>query len=219
MTPYEHFAFPNLYLTNGYTEIQTENGIERRYQHEDALEQCIRRIVLRKPRRLRGWDLRFLRRGLGLTQADFGSLVERDSQTVARWEKSPDEIPKFVDLIIRIRFVERFERNMSCTELLSYVDGTARTLPEKILLKLRGTEWVYLLEPKFELNLVSNGNSFVEISPESASIVKLYRQLLKGTSTVRPMGQQEPYAEVEGENSTVQWSGYSQTLTSSICLH
>ncbi len=53
MIKYPHFAFGNLFLTNGYVEIHAADGIEFQYEREDDLEQCIRRIVLRKPERLR----------------------------------------------------------------------------------------------------------------------------------------------------------------------
>lgn len=151
MIAYSHFALSNLYLINGYKEEETHHGIERVYEYEDELEQCVRRLVVRKPERLRGWDLRFLRRGLNLSQADFGQMVDRDAQTVARWEKSADAIPKFVDLTIRVRFAEHFEPGMSLQELLSYVDGLARKLPEKVLLKLEGASWSFNLEPRVKV--------------------------------------------------------------------
>jgi DNA-binding transcriptional regulator YiaG len=151
MIKYQHFALNNIFLSNGYVETHTDDGIEREYEYEEALEQCVRRLVFRKPETLRGWDLRFLRRGLELSQADFGKMVDRDAQTVARWEKSADAIPKFVDLTIRMRFSEQFELGMSLKELLSYVDGVARKLPEKILLKLSGVSWTFDLEPRVKV--------------------------------------------------------------------
>src|SRR5882724_321303 len=123
MTRYSHFAFPNLFLLNGYQEVTTHRGIEHEYAQEDELERCIRRLVLRRPERLSGWDLRFLRRGLGISQGDLGTQVDRDAQTVARWEKSHDAIPRAVDLTIRTLFAARFESKISIKEILSYVDG------------------------------------------------------------------------------------------------
>lgn len=141
MIKYKHFALDNLFLANGYLETSTEYGVEREYEREDELEQCIRRLVLRKPEPLRGWDLRFLRRGLELSQADFGRMVDRDAQTIARWEKSADSIPKFVDLMIRARFAERFEPEVMLTELLGFVDGRSHALPEFIQLSLTQNGW------------------------------------------------------------------------------
>lgn len=143
MIKYQHFALNNLFLANGYIETHSEYGIEREYEREDELEQCIRRIVLRKPEPLRGWDLRFLRRGIELSQADFGKTIDRDAQTIARWEKSAEPIPKFVDLMVRARFAERFEPQIMLVELLRIVDGASPALPSFIQLSLTQNGWNY----------------------------------------------------------------------------
>lgn len=148
MIEYPHFALPNLYLANGFKEFHTDIGVEREYEREDEIEQCVRQVLLRKPRRLRGWDLRFLRGGLGFSQADVGRLVDRDAQTVARWEKSARDVPAFVDLAVRLHFAKRFEPEMSVSELASYVDGTAIALPEKIVLTLTAAGWSFELARK-----------------------------------------------------------------------
>lgn len=144
MIDYPHFAFDNLFLTNGYHESTIDDDVVYEYDREEELEQCIRRLVLRKPEPLRGWDLRFLRRGLELSQADFGKMVDRDAQTVARWEKSKELVPKFVDLMIRARFAERFEPELA-TKLLSFIDGTAPPLPKKITLSLSKDGWNFAI--------------------------------------------------------------------------
>ena len=148
MIKYQHFALDNLYLANGYREMQTSHGIEREYDREDELEQCVRRVLLRKSGLLRGWDLRFLRRGLELSQADFGKMVDKDAQTVARWEKSAEPITKLVDLMIRARFAERFEPEIKTAELLRFIDGAAPTLPNKIQLFLTTDGWNFTFEPR-----------------------------------------------------------------------
>jgi DNA-binding transcriptional regulator YiaG len=149
MLNYPHFSVPNLYLQSGYEVHRTPDGDVHTYSSEDRLEQCVRRVLLRKPARLRGWDLRFLRRGLELSQAQFGKMIERDAQTVARWEKSKRQVPKLADLAIRCRFAERFEPSMSVRELASYVDGKASKLPTFILLTFDGSDWSYSFRPLF----------------------------------------------------------------------
>ena len=118
MITYPHFAFTQLRLVNGYHELDTEDGLAREYEREDELEHCIRRLVLRRPTSLRGSDLRFLRSGLEITQASFGKMVDRDAQTVARWEKSSETVPMYVDLTIRMRFAARFDNALSIKEVL-----------------------------------------------------------------------------------------------------
>lgn len=148
MIAYPHFALSNIYLLNGYEEVQTSYGVAYKYEREDELEQFIRRVLLRKPEPLKGHDLRFLRRGLDLSQGAFGQMVDRDAQTIARWEKSADHLPKSVDMTIRARFGARFEPDMGLGELLSYVDGTAVPFPQKIVLALNAMGWGYADEAK-----------------------------------------------------------------------
>jgi DNA-binding transcriptional regulator YiaG len=147
MTRYPHFSFPNLYLLNGYREFSGPHGLEREYLREDDLEHCIRKLAIRKSERLKGWDLRFLRRGLELSQSDFGVMVDRDAQTVARWEKSGEAVPRAVDLCIRVLFAARFEPQMSTADILNCVDGTSFKLPETIYLRLTARGWTFEPEP------------------------------------------------------------------------
>lgn len=151
MLPYPHFSVPNLYLENGYEAQMTPDGEIRMYSAEDRLEHCVRRVLLRRPTRLRGWDLRFLRRGLDLSQGQFGKMIERDAQTVARWEKSKRHVPALADLAIRSRFAEKFEPSMPVKELLGHVDGKSPKLPNFILLTFNGSDWSFSFRPLFSL--------------------------------------------------------------------
>lgn len=142
MIPYPHFAFPNIFLENGYSNIETEYGPARQYENEEALEQAIRHLVLRKASALNGRDLKFLRRGLCLSQGEFGKFLGRDGQTVARWEKSNKPLPRYADIAIRVRFAERFDSGMTIDELCSLIEGKAEAHPAKIIFRLRSGEWV-----------------------------------------------------------------------------
>lgn len=185
MIRYPHFAFPNLNLLNGYKEVQTHRGLEREYVQEDDLEQCIRRLVLHKPERLRGWDLRFLRRGLGISQADLGAQVDRDPQTIARWEKSTDAIPSAVDLSIRARFAARFDPQISMREILSFIDGTARKLPTSIYLRLTSKGWQFELEPMVKFARISAyGRTLARLDPGVGPTYRLFDRQSEGKVVV-----------------------------------
>lgn len=169
MIRYPHFAFPNLYLLNGFREINSPDGVEREYESVDELEQLIRGLLIRKNDRLRGWDLRFLRRGLELSQAAFGELVDRDAQTIARWEKSSDVVPRFVDLAIRSRFVAKFLPELSVGKLIDYVDGGGEPLPDRIFLRLSYGQWMLAVSGTFDyVESVIDQESVVLIPSHSA---------------------------------------------------
>ena len=188
MISYPHFALANLYLTNGYHEVETPYGPAREYVREDELEQCVRRVLLRKPERLRGWDLRFLRNGLNLSQAEFGQMVDRDAQTVARWEKSVDPVPKFVDQTIRARFAAKYESGMGIEELVSYVDSTARKLPEKILLSLTNAGWSFHFEQKIQsMSSKAWADLLVRLPGGHGFVAEVYERYSDATGSVDPI--------------------------------
>lgn len=174
MLQYPHFAVPNLYLQNGYKVIQTPEGEARTYSAESRLEHCVRRVLLRKPTRLRGWDLRFLRRGMELSQVQLGKLLGRDAQTIARWEKSRRNIPTLSDLAVRCRFAEKFEPGMTVRELTSFVDRTAPKLPNLILLTFDGVDWSFSFRPLFSYlhkDLVARNTLVLPSGPGATQVV------------------------------------------------
>lgn len=152
MFSYPHFAVHNLYLLNGYEREQSDYGEVVTYKNEDLLEACVRKVLVRIPRRLTGPQLRFLRRGLGMSQEVFGSLIDRDAQTVARIEKTAGEVPQFVDLTIRTRYFDRYDPSVSIGEILSIHNGTQRFPVDKILLTYIDGKWTYCFDiPKIAI--------------------------------------------------------------------
>jgi hypothetical protein len=89
-------------------------------------------------------------------------MVDRNAQSVARWEKSADVVPIFVDLTIRARFAQRFEPTLSVKDVLSYVDGTGPQLPEQILLRFHADSWRCVSE----LEVATSAQSLVRMNVE-----------------------------------------------------
>ncbi|MBK6999127.1 MAG: hypothetical protein IPH35_03850 [Rhodoferax sp.] len=160
MISYPHFAMPNLHLENGYLVEESSYGEIVSYVDEDALEACVRKILVRIPRGLNGRQLRFLRRGLEISQEVFGTLIDRDTQTVARLEKSDAAVPKLVDLAIRTRFFGRYEPSVSIGEILSIHDGATRFPTDKIVLSHVGGKWSYRFDvPKLIVEITKSQSS------------------------------------------------------------
>lgn len=155
MFHYRHFALDNLWLANGYQELSTSEGPAVSFELESDLERCVARLVLRMPKRIRGWDLRFLRRQLGLSQAEFGAMVDRDAQTVARWEKARANIPRFCDLTIRTLFAARFDPGMTVAELQNCVDLKSNPLPTKVILVVSNGAWNFQLSNKIVFSRIA----------------------------------------------------------------
>ena len=67
----------------------------------DQLNQMLAQEVIRKPSRLAGAEVRFLRTYLGLSGADFAKLIGSDPATVSRWEGDKQPIGHHTDLLLR----------------------------------------------------------------------------------------------------------------------
>lgn len=168
MIKYTHFALANLYLLNGYTKFETPYGDAYEYADEDGLEQAIRRLLLLSPKRLDGKALRFLRRGLQLSQEALAKLLDRDAQTIARWEKSPDLITAPIDLNIRVRFAAAFDPRVSMKDLIDASDGNAPPLPDVIYLTYVNGRWMFLLKPTFHIENIKMQGHFSAFVPASS---------------------------------------------------
>lgn len=57
--------------------------------------------VVRKPYRLEGEEVRFLRKYLGMTQGEFSGLLHVDKTTLSKWENNEDPVGDQSDRLIR----------------------------------------------------------------------------------------------------------------------
>lgn len=58
--------------------------------------------VIHKPYRLRGEEVRFLRKYLNMTGADFSALLKVDKTTLSKWENNDDPVGEQSDRLIRM---------------------------------------------------------------------------------------------------------------------
>jgi putative zinc finger/helix-turn-helix YgiT family protein len=71
----------------------------------DELDRTLASAVIRKPGRLSGAEVRFLRSYLGYSGADFAKLIGSDPATVSRWEGDKQAIGHHTDLLLRAMVV------------------------------------------------------------------------------------------------------------------
>lgn len=53
-------------------------------------------------------ELKFVRSELGLTQSELGELVDKDRQTIAKWEKDERDIDSNAEIVIRLAALDHF---------------------------------------------------------------------------------------------------------------
>lgn len=104
---YTECGLDYVYLLDGFELIKTAYGPAVHVANASKLDRAIAQIVVREQNRLTGQEVRFLRGLLDMTQAELGSALGKDAQTVARWEKGKTEIPPTEDIAIRQIYLEK----------------------------------------------------------------------------------------------------------------
>ena len=99
MHHYTESGLRNVYLRNGYEEIDTPYGKAVRVDNVDGLHRMIAQGLIQQPF-LSGLEFRFLRIELEMTQRDIGEFLGVGAQAVALWEKSA-RVPQKADQMIR----------------------------------------------------------------------------------------------------------------------
>jgi putative zinc finger/helix-turn-helix YgiT family protein len=117
----------------GYFEVPIERP--------EALHRAIASAVIRKPTRLAGPELTFLRRELDLTGVQLARVLGVRNESVSRWERGREPIGPTVDRLMRalIALTTRQEEKFS-VEVLSSIEGEAGPL-RLIITKTADGDW------------------------------------------------------------------------------
>ncbi|MBD8651461.1 helix-turn-helix domain-containing protein [Rhizobium sp. CFBP 13726] len=75
--------------------------------------------IVRHEKGITGEELRFLRTEMGLTQAELAGFVNRDKQSVGRWERGEVEIDSLAETMIRRLAIEKLGLTNAGIEELS----------------------------------------------------------------------------------------------------
>ena len=119
---YRECGLDNVYLVNGFT-VDAEDGEE--YVSIDdihGLHRLIAKQIVDKTTAMTGAEYRFLRIEMNLSQKTIGELFGVDAQTVARWEKGKNELPKMADVLIRAVYNEFIEKESKVRFLVDAIN-------------------------------------------------------------------------------------------------
>jgi putative transcriptional regulator len=103
MYHYQECGLGNVYLTNGYREVETPYGSAISIEDVYGLHKAIARGLANTKPTLSGAEVRFIRKFLELTQARLADLLGVEEQSVRRWE-GLEELPKQADRSVRLVF-------------------------------------------------------------------------------------------------------------------
>ena len=104
----------------------------------DGLMQAIAFAVVTQPCKLTGSEVKFLRKYIGLSGAEFARLVHVEPETLSRWQNEKEEIGKNSDRLIRFIVVSKSPelRNQMEEFLNKYRDLTDCPPPKNPELKV-----------------------------------------------------------------------------------
>lgn len=115
---YKTCGLSNVWLLNGYKTHETKYGSGYSYEDIDGLYQAITVAVCTTNWKITPEVIRFLRKRIGFSQAEFGKEFGCTGQAVAKWEKGTSSIPDAVSRLARIICLARFAPNMMLHEVI-----------------------------------------------------------------------------------------------------
>ncbi len=101
MYHYQTCGLDNIYLVNGFREIEYDGEMAISIHDLPGLHQAITYSLVNKSKHLSGREFRFLRLEMDLSQAALGKLFGVSDQAIAKWEKEQSSIPTPAELLIR----------------------------------------------------------------------------------------------------------------------
>jgi len=108
LQPFHYTAsgLSDVWLVNGFHIEQTPDGPALSIEDADGLHDAIARSIVTAKRPIGAAELRYLRKLLGLSQANVARLIGVSDQTIARWEKAETVIDPAADRLIRFVVLE-----------------------------------------------------------------------------------------------------------------
>ncbi len=132
---YDECGLDNVILVGLEACEDDEGSLVVTIQHVNVLHRAIVKAIATKPSGITGREVRFIRTELGLTQAEFAARINKDAQTVARWEKGKNPVDPTADTVIRVLALEHVgekEGLPSIKELASWAVGSSAEPPIRI---------------------------------------------------------------------------------------
>ena len=135
MYRWDDMGLKNVWLANGYTLHETPYGRGVSFEDVDGLTRAVCLALARKPGKLTGVELRYLRQsGLGLSQPSLGRLMCIDAQSIARWEKS-GKVPKWGSRMIRVVYEAHADGNTTIRRVVGRINDVDRLVNQRIVLE------------------------------------------------------------------------------------
>lgn len=141
MYHYQECGLNNIYLVNGYHEIDTPYGKAVSIADVEGLNRVIAHNLITYKPKLTGSEFRFLRKSLDMSQAKLALLLGNNEQAVALWEKKGNT-PKWASNMLRKLVCEYLGENKTLMEIIERFNNMDQAEHEgSIRLEEQDHEW------------------------------------------------------------------------------
>lgn len=138
---YRECGLDDVFLASGFRREETPYGAAVVIEDQDGLHKAIAHYLVTSRKPLTGKEIRFLRKHMDWTQADFARLIGVDVQTFARWEKGETRVPGPADRIIRVAYREFADDPVGVIELLKELEAGDASIPDRRLFEATPSGW------------------------------------------------------------------------------
>jgi len=126
---YRESGLDNVYIA-GIDPVQNDAGeMVITIPYINKLLKAIAQAIISHKKGMSGAELRYLRTGMELTQAELAVLVHKDKQTIGRWERGETEMDGTTEAFIRRLAIEKLglKVDLGMEELARRSVATAET--------------------------------------------------------------------------------------------
>lgn len=134
-------GLPNVYLIGGVTVEGNGEDQTTAYSDLDGLYKAIARVIAIRSRSMDCNELRFLRKRLGMTQADIAALGGKTEQVAAKWEKGTLPVPKAEANLLRLSTLSKFGTRDDISRVASQLVNDSSTPEYPYVIRFDGTGW------------------------------------------------------------------------------
>lgn len=135
-------GLPNIYLDGGVVVDGAGDEQTISYSELDGLYAAITRALALCSGPMQSYELRFLRKRLGLSQAQVAALGEKTDQAVAKWEKGTARVQKAEASLLRLRAIWRFGSSRDISIALTRVDKDGPVMDCSLMVfSFDGSKW------------------------------------------------------------------------------
>ena len=104
---YTECGLDNVWLEGVSISIDDEGDDVLTIRNIGELHRVIAHCIVTRDGAIDGRELRFLRTGMGLTQAELGQILQKEPLTIGRWERGETALDANAETIVRLVAAER----------------------------------------------------------------------------------------------------------------